>query len=51
MKDLDLTTLGVEEMTELEVKEVEGGFGLIPLVICAIYRDEFKKGFQAGLLM
>ncbi|MFT3995235.1 MAG: hypothetical protein QM660_13060 [Dysgonomonas sp.] len=26
MKNLDLTTLGVEEMTEAEVRKVEGGF-------------------------
>lgn len=37
MKNLDLTTLGVEEMTELEVKEVEGGFGLLFFCGCAFY--------------
>lgn len=29
MKDLDLTALGVEEMTEIEVREVEGGCCII----------------------
>lgn len=34
MKNLDLATLGVEEMNEVEMQEVDGGF--VPLVVFGI---------------
>lgn len=36
MKTIDLKSLGLEEMTNLEMKETDGGLLLVILAICAV---------------
>ena len=50
MENLDLTTLGVKEMDETQIQEVNGGFILWGLAITYLVqnRSDLAQGFSDG---